>query len=143
MRHKNDCLPTLFPYVKQLLLHGLSGLCIYRSKRLIHQQYFGVSGQSSRDTDSLLHASGKLKGIVIFKSCETNQIDIFLTNASLLIFRDFFGLKAKFNVASCGSPRKETKLLKYHGTVKTRPFNDCSIYNDRARFRLHKPIQYP
>ena len=57
---------------QQLGLELGTGLSVQRAERLVHQQDFRIGGIGAGDCDALLHAAGKLLGIVVG---ELDQID--------------------------------------------------------------------
>jgi hypothetical protein len=53
-------------------LRKLPRLLIERGERLVHQQYFRLLGERTRNADTLLHSAGKLVGIAFAESGETD-----------------------------------------------------------------------
>ena len=67
---------------QQLVLHFMADERIQGGERLVHQQDLGVRGQRAGQTHALLHAAGKLVGIL---GLETGQADLLQPVARALV----------------------------------------------------------
>src|SRR5437899_9380795 len=60
---------------RDLVLESLSGECVERAERLIHQKNARLLGQAARDLHTLLHAAGQLGGIFVSMAAEADLVE--------------------------------------------------------------------
>ena len=76
------------PDAQKLQLHEVARLSVEGGEGLVHQQDARIDRQGAGEIDALLHAAGKLMGIVIFKTVQADQVEKLLAicSASLRCF---------------------------------------------------------
>lgn len=84
---------------------------------------------------SLLHTTGELVGILVFKAFQSYLLQVFHGFCSQFLFgksREIL-LNAKFNIFSYGHPWKERIVLEYHASVFSS--SSCLLSVDQKGFR--------
>ena len=97
----------LRPDAQELKLHEIPGLGIQGRERLVHQEDARIHRQSPGQVDSLLHAAGKLVGIVVFEAGQADQFEIFLGD-TLGFLRVIAPFQAEQDVFQTGAPRQQS-----------------------------------
>src|SRR5262249_60760569 len=65
MGDEYDRFPVLIPQPHELDLHHLADLRVERAERLVHEQIRRIDRERARETNALLHSSGKLVRIEV------------------------------------------------------------------------------
>ncbi len=75
MRNEDDRDLLLRGEKQDFVLQSLPSQRIERTERLVHQQNFGRLREATRDLHPLLHAAGKLRGILIGGMREADALE--------------------------------------------------------------------
>ena len=119
MRHENDRDVDVPPDFEQIVLHLSPGLRVERPERFVHEQNARLRREGSGDRHTLLHASGKLSGIVVRIPGQPDDVqplqrDVF---GGVAILADRF--QPEHDVPADGQPGEERVLLKDHPAFRT------------------------
>src|SRR5262249_52637239 len=86
-------------------------LSIERTERLIEQHHGGIINKSPHNRDSLLHSAGKLGGIVVLESFETDEAQPMQGLFAPLGRCHAANCQWEFNIAQSREPWKQIAIL--------------------------------
>ena len=126
----------LFPDAGSFLLHEKASLGVKLTKGLVQKHDAGGIGVGSGNADTLLHAAGKLVGIVLFETREAHKVYVVLRYPVAFLCRDAPELQAKLHVVTHVFPGKEHVALEDNAAIRTWALYWLAIKGYLARVRL-------
>ena len=108
-------------------VHLGSGLCIQRSKGLVHQEHLRVHRQRARQADPHPHAARELMGERIFEVLKLHLGQKAVGSFSCGTARETFGAKGEGDVLPCGQPGKQSWLLEHQQAIRSGPMDRHAV----------------
>ena len=101
----------MLPDREQFQVEALSGHLVERAERLVHEQQCGLEREGACDGDALLHAAGKLPGVVVAEMLELDELEHFFDTRLAARAVPAEELERERDVLADGPPLEEHRVL--------------------------------
>src|ERR1700716_3738791 len=94
-------------------MQAIAGDRVERSEGFVHEQNVCVLGERSRKRHALLHATGELVRQPLLEAVQMDPTQQVACDGSAFGSLDAAELERKLDVARCGEPRQQSRLLEH------------------------------
>src|SRR6202012_142125 len=113
------------PDAEKFAAHDKASDGVESAEGFIEIENVGIHRQSAGDLDALLHAAGKVGGIGVFESLQTDQLHVVRDALFAVGAREL--LQAQSDVAFNRKPREHAALLKNQDAPRVGPLDGFAI----------------
>ena len=143
MGHENDRDVDVVPDLQQVVLHLGAGLRIQCAEGFVHQQHPRLGRKGAGDRDTLLHAAGKLAGVVVRIFFQTDDVQPLQRHVFGAVAADAAHFQREHDVLLDRQPREQGVFLKHHSALRARFRDRFAVQQDFSGSRGFKPGQNP